>query len=111
MGVKINNQSFENGWAKFAEDNGLEVGDLLVFRHEGEIEFEIIVFDPTACEKDYPFEDEKQVHTREAVEFPLEKSVEVDNISGMFVLFSFILPFFFWLLICIFSFILALPDA
>lgn len=68
--VKINNQSFENGWAKFAEDNGLEVGDLSVFRHEGEMEFEIIVFDPTACERDYPFEDEKRVHTREVVEFP-----------------------------------------
>lgn len=83
--VTITNQSLANGWANFASDNGLVVGDVLVFRHEGEMQFEILVFDQTGCEKDYPWEDEQQVHTRGAEEFLVEKSSEAFNMPSMFL--------------------------
>ncbi|KAF8388729.1 hypothetical protein HHK36_025409 [Tetracentron sinense] len=52
--VKINNLSFEEGWEDFARDHDLRVGDFLVFRYEEGMVFNVMVFDPNACERDYP---------------------------------------------------------
>ncbi|CDP14476.1 unnamed protein product [Coffea canephora] len=45
--LKVTNQCLENGWRKFAQENGLEIGDFVVFRHEGNMVFEVLVFDTT----------------------------------------------------------------
>ncbi|PSS01042.1 B3 domain-containing protein [Actinidia chinensis var. chinensis] len=53
--VKINNgQLSQDGWTDFAKRHGLQKGDFLVFRHEGDMVFDVMVFDPSACEREYP---------------------------------------------------------
>ncbi|KAK6781594.1 hypothetical protein RDI58_019390 [Solanum bulbocastanum] len=52
--IKLNELRFEEGnWGKFVEENDLQLGDLLVFRHEGNMEFEVSVFDSSHCDREY----------------------------------------------------------
>ncbi|PIA47522.1 hypothetical protein AQUCO_01400276v1 [Aquilegia coerulea] len=44
---------FTDGWEDFAREHDLRVGDLLLFRHEGGFNFNVIVFDATMCERVY----------------------------------------------------------
>ncbi|XP_027182274.1 putative B3 domain-containing protein REM15 [Coffea eugenioides] len=53
--VKMSGQSLEEGWRKFAVENNLEVGDFVVFKHEGNMVFDVRVFDPSHCEREYPW--------------------------------------------------------
>ncbi|XP_040366131.1 putative B3 domain-containing protein Os03g0621600 [Rosa chinensis] len=43
---------FQNGWQCFVKDHHLELGDFLIFRHDGESKFNVIIYDRSACEKD-----------------------------------------------------------
>ncbi|XP_070019456.1 B3 domain-containing protein REM10-like [Nicotiana sylvestris] len=51
--VKVNGRYIEEGWEKFAEEHDLQLGDLLVFRHEGNMEFEVSIFDSSHCDREY----------------------------------------------------------
>ncbi|XP_049349772.1 B3 domain-containing protein REM5-like [Solanum verrucosum] len=51
--VKLNKHRFEEGWEKFVEDHDVQLGDMLVFRHEGNMEFEVSIFDSTYCDREY----------------------------------------------------------
>ncbi|KAJ8561123.1 hypothetical protein K7X08_027313 [Anisodus acutangulus] len=51
--VKLNGQLFEEGWEKFAKDHDLQLADMLVFRHEGNMEFEVSIFDSSHCDREY----------------------------------------------------------
>ncbi|XP_009597666.1 B3 domain-containing protein REM10 isoform X1 [Nicotiana tabacum] len=51
--VKVNGYRFEEGWAEFVEENDLQLGDMLVFRHEGNMKFEVIIFDSSHCDREY----------------------------------------------------------
>ncbi|XP_015085026.1 B3 domain-containing protein REM8-like isoform X1 [Solanum pennellii] len=52
--IKLNEHRFEeSNWGKFVEENDLQLGDLLVFRHEGNMEFEVYVFDSSQCDREY----------------------------------------------------------
>ncbi|XP_057958702.1 B3 domain-containing protein REM17-like [Malania oleifera] len=55
--VTMNGRCLEDGWPEFARDHDLHVGDFLVFRHEGNLVFHVMVFDVTACERKYPLSD------------------------------------------------------
>ncbi|KAL2513992.1 B3 domain-containing protein REM14 [Forsythia ovata] len=45
---------FEEGWADFVRKHCLTVGDIVVFKHIGEMHFKAFVFDlNTACEKEF----------------------------------------------------------
>ncbi|CAK9317199.1 unnamed protein product [Citrullus colocynthis] len=46
---------FCDGWPTFARDHALECGDFLVFRYDGELHFNVQVFDQSACEKEGSF--------------------------------------------------------
>ncbi|KAF9611155.1 hypothetical protein IFM89_027241 [Coptis chinensis] len=48
---------FREGWEDFARAHDLCIGDFLVFKHEGGLKFHVRIFDPTACEKEYPLLD------------------------------------------------------
>ncbi|XP_065850544.1 B3 domain-containing protein REM9-like [Euphorbia lathyris] len=52
--VKINGRRFEDGWKQFVKDHDLKIGDFLVFRHDGDLLFNVLVLDSTTCEKEYP---------------------------------------------------------
>ncbi|XP_019176567.1 PREDICTED: B3 domain-containing protein REM17-like isoform X2 [Ipomoea nil] len=43
-----------DGWEKFAAENGFVVGDFVVFRQERDTVFDVSVFEPSLCERDFP---------------------------------------------------------
>uniref|UniRef100_UPI001CB8D5A2 B3 domain-containing protein REM5-like n=1 Tax=Erigeron canadensis TaxID=72917 RepID=UPI001CB8D5A2 len=45
---------FGDGWRKFVEDNGVQEFDFVVFKHQGNLVFDFIVFDQSLCERQYP---------------------------------------------------------
>ncbi|PHT44708.1 hypothetical protein CQW23_13866 [Capsicum baccatum] len=51
--VKVNGRLLGEGWAKFVEEHDLQLGDLLIFRHEGAMEFEVSIFDSNQFEREY----------------------------------------------------------
>ncbi|KAK6781586.1 hypothetical protein RDI58_019382 [Solanum bulbocastanum] len=60
--VKVNGRQLEDGWEKFTEKHDLHLRDILVFRHEGNMEFEVSIFDLNQqCEREYKYEYESKV--------------------------------------------------
>ncbi|CAI9764595.1 unnamed protein product [Fraxinus pennsylvanica] len=53
--VKSNRDAlfFEEGWGNFVRQHELTVGDIVVFEHVREMDFNAFVFDYTACEKEF----------------------------------------------------------
>lgn len=51
--VKVNGWRLEDGWKKFVKENDLQLGYLLIFKHEGGMEFEVSVFDSSHCDREY----------------------------------------------------------
>ncbi|CAN4075777.1 unnamed protein product [Withania somnifera] len=51
--VKVKCWRFEAGWAEFVEQHDVQLGDLLIFRHEGDMEFEVSIFDSSHCDREY----------------------------------------------------------
>ncbi|KAK9725123.1 hypothetical protein RND81_05G124000 [Saponaria officinalis] len=58
--IKVDNNNddqklrFKEGWNKFCEENELEIGDFLVFKHVGNWVFDVFIFDHTNCERQLP---------------------------------------------------------
>ncbi|XP_039066366.1 B3 domain-containing protein REM5-like [Hibiscus syriacus] len=52
--VKIRDRRFEDGWGDFARDHDLHVGDFLLFGYGGDMVFDVVVFDTSACQREYP---------------------------------------------------------
>ncbi|MCD9646726.1 hypothetical protein HAX54_036880 [Datura stramonium] len=61
--VKVKGWRLEDGWKKFAEELNLQLGELLIFRHEGDMEFEVSIFDSSQREREYGAEE--KAHTPE----------------------------------------------
>uniref|UniRef100_A0A7N2KZS9 TF-B3 domain-containing protein n=1 Tax=Quercus lobata TaxID=97700 RepID=A0A7N2KZS9_QUELO len=69
---------FQNGWCEFARCHALALGHLLVFRYEGKSHFYVLIFDATATEIDYPFDDQHQVRRMEDIERDdIDNSLEI----------------------------------
>ncbi|KAF2302829.1 hypothetical protein GH714_008585 [Hevea brasiliensis] len=74
--VKVNGCRFEDGWEEFVRDHDLHVGDFLVFRHEGDMVFDVMVFDPSACQREYlSFDVKEEIETPEAEEVAKESDL------------------------------------
>ncbi|KAJ9554175.1 hypothetical protein OSB04_018220 [Centaurea solstitialis] len=43
-----------DGWRKCVSENGVQEFDFMVFKHQGNMVFDFLVFDPSACERPYP---------------------------------------------------------
>ncbi|KAI3696623.1 hypothetical protein L6452_29055 [Arctium lappa] len=41
-------------WRKCVKENGIQEFDFMVFKHQGNMVFDFLVFDPSTCEKQYP---------------------------------------------------------
>nr|XP_009801950.1 PREDICTED: B3 domain-containing protein REM5-like [Nicotiana sylvestris] len=84
--VKVNGRRFGDGWAEFAEEHDLQLGDMLVFRHEGNMEFEVIIFDSSQCDREYAEyvqQEEGEVHTVEETSKNFEfKDAAIHNSVG-----------------------------
>nr|POE61576.1 b3 domain-containing transcription factor vrn1 [Quercus suber] len=69
---------FQNGWCEFASCHALTLGHLLVFRYEGNSHFYVLIFDATATEIEYPFDDQHQVRRMEDIERDdIDNSLEI----------------------------------
>ncbi|KAF3631213.1 putative B3 domain-containing protein REM14-like isoform X1 [Capsicum annuum] len=81
--VQVNGRKLEEGnWGKFVEEFDLQVGNLLVFSHEGNMEFEISIFDSSQCSRaEYTQEDvvEDEVEVDEEEEEEEEYEVEEEE--------------------------------
>ncbi|XP_027075128.1 B3 domain-containing protein REM14 isoform X2 [Coffea arabica] len=78
--VEISDQWLREGWRAFAVENNLQVGDFVVFEHEGNMVFEVLVFDPSHCERKYAsIDDEKKCSQKfKAAEIPRSKKVKLE---------------------------------
>lgn len=57
--VKVNDQFLREGWSRFAYENNLGLRDVVVFKHEGNMVFEVLVFDRSQCEREDPAIDDE----------------------------------------------------
>ncbi|KAL0699978.1 hypothetical protein Bca4012_056100 [Brassica carinata] len=51
--VKIDGSKLTDGWEDFAVAHDLRIGDIIVFRHEGELVFHVTAMGPSCCEIQY----------------------------------------------------------
>lgn len=51
--VKIDGRRLTRGWKDFATAHDLRVGDIVVFKHEGDMVFNVTPFGPSFCEIQY----------------------------------------------------------
>ena len=51
--VKMDGFKLTHGWEDFAVAHDLRVGDMIVFRHEGELVFHVTTMGPSCCEIQY----------------------------------------------------------
>ncbi|MCD7446395.1 hypothetical protein HAX54_006003 [Datura stramonium] len=71
--VKLNGRRFEAGWAEFVEQYNLKLENILVFKHEGDMEFEVSIFDVNESEGEY---EEQQQQKTQNVEVTTSKKFE-----------------------------------
>ncbi|CAN6810096.1 unnamed protein product [Brassica oleracea] len=67
--VKMDGRRLTQGWEKFATGHAFQVGDIVIFRHDGDLLFHVTPFGPSCCEIQYNDDDDEkyhQQHTREA---------------------------------------------
>ncbi|CAH2079605.1 unnamed protein product [Thlaspi arvense] len=56
--IKMDGHRMTEGWEDFAVAHNLQVGDILVFRHEGNLVFHVTPFGPSCCEILYSQEED-----------------------------------------------------
>ncbi|KAK4374084.1 hypothetical protein RND71_004761 [Anisodus tanguticus] len=82
--VKVNDHRLEEGnWKEFAEENDVQLGDILVFRYEGNMEFEVSIFDSSHCDREYAeyLQEEKEADTVEETSKKFEFKGNIFRVS------------------------------
>uniref|UniRef100_M4D176 TF-B3 domain-containing protein n=1 Tax=Brassica campestris TaxID=3711 RepID=M4D176_BRACM len=51
--VKIDGRRLTRGWNDFAKAHDLRIGDIIIFKHEGDMAFSVTPFGPSCCEFQY----------------------------------------------------------
>ncbi|XP_076913698.1 B3 domain-containing protein REM10-like [Bidens hawaiensis] len=51
--VKLIDWVFDEGWNDFVRENGVQEFDIVVFKHQGNMVFDTMVFDTSWCEREY----------------------------------------------------------
>ncbi|KAL0653399.1 hypothetical protein Bca4012_096090 [Brassica carinata] len=84
--VKLDGRRFSDGWEYFAVAHDLRVGDIVVFRHEGELVFYVTALGPSCCEIQYGEEDsqeeDKSDFTVDTEEVPKKKRQDIEADSS-----------------------------
>ncbi|KAG2315496.1 hypothetical protein Bca52824_018618 [Brassica carinata] len=55
--VKMDCRRLTHGWEKFATGHAFQVGDIVIFRHDGDLLFHVTPFGPSCCEIQYNDDD------------------------------------------------------
>lgn len=76
--------SFGDGWQDFVASNSISVGYFLVFRYEKNSTFQVLIFDMTACEIDYPYSDEESDEWSSEFEDDMESEECVETSKELF---------------------------
>ncbi|KAG7540757.1 HRDC domain [Arabidopsis thaliana x Arabidopsis arenosa] len=78
--VKMEGNRLTQGWKEFVEAHDLRVGDFVVFRHEGEMLFNVTALGPSCCEIQYaqPRRHEEDEESNDT-EVPSRSEKEVDE--------------------------------
>jgi B3 DNA binding domain len=75
--IKSNgNFIFQSGWRDFIIANKIEKNDILVFKYSGNSSFEVIIFDPSGCQKAAPFF-AKKMETQLCLQESSDSSIQV----------------------------------
>ncbi|KAF8098855.1 hypothetical protein N665_0257s0065 [Sinapis alba] len=56
--VKMDGRRLTQGWQKFATYHAFQVGDIVIFRHDGDLLFHVTPFGPSCCEIQYNNDDD-----------------------------------------------------
>lgn len=51
--VKMDGRRLTQGWQEFTTSHDLRVGDIVIFRHDGDLLFHVTTFGPSCCEMQY----------------------------------------------------------
>ncbi|KAF3587958.1 hypothetical protein F2Q69_00031970 [Brassica cretica] len=51
--VKMDGRRLTQGWQQFTTSHDLRVGDIVIFRHDGDLLFHVTTFGPSCCEIQY----------------------------------------------------------
>ncbi|XP_013584440.1 PREDICTED: B3 domain-containing protein REM10-like isoform X2 [Brassica oleracea var. oleracea] len=87
--VKMDGRRLTQGWQEFTTSHDLRVGDIVIFRHDGDLLFHVTTFGPSCCEIQYDddvfqissdSDSEMNQETREAVS-PSDKSCFVARVT------------------------------
>lgn len=70
----VDDWAFGQGWEDFVKQNGVKDCNFVVFKHQGNMVFDIKVFDHTWCEKEYPTLDNVTENEAEKAECSKVKS-------------------------------------
>ncbi|EOA16762.1 hypothetical protein CARUB_v10004975mg [Capsella rubella] len=60
--VKMDGRRLTQGWNDFVKAHDLRIGDVIVFKHEGDMVFSVTPFGPSCCEIQYPQSHIKKEH-------------------------------------------------
>ncbi|XP_077218594.1 B3 domain-containing protein Os01g0723500-like [Tasmannia lanceolata] len=52
LSQKTNGTYLQDGWQEFVKAHSLKVSEFLVFRYDGNMRFNVLIFDKTACERE-----------------------------------------------------------
>ncbi|XP_015574589.1 B3 domain-containing transcription factor VRN1 isoform X2 [Ricinus communis] len=74
---------FDDGWHDFVKHHSICIGYLLVFGYRGFSDFSVFIFDVSACEIEYPCNDQGLVHG-EKCRIQNQVEVEDDNPTDVF---------------------------
>ncbi|XP_015168730.1 B3 domain-containing protein REM14-like isoform X2 [Solanum tuberosum] len=80
--VKLNGQKLDEGWGQFTEEHDLKLGDMLIFRHEGDLEFGVSVFNLSHCDREYAEYLQEEEEEEEEVVRTIEKTSKNVEFKG-----------------------------
>ncbi|CAN8326820.1 unnamed protein product [Cochlearia groenlandica] len=87
--VKIDGQRLTTGWKDFTTAHDFRIGDIIVFKHQGNMVFHVTPFGPSCCEFQYSKshiinDDEEEEEEEEDNEIPKSKTEAAESSSLSF---------------------------
>lgn len=79
--VKMDGRRLTQGWQKFATSHDLRVGDIVIFRHDGDFLLHVSSFGPSFCEIRYSDDDDDDDDDDGVIQNTRERGTSSDDNS------------------------------